>query len=253
MTTWIDVAVLPSEVAEMPADCYVVVDVLRATTTIATLFAGGITDLVVTSRIELARELGASEGRLLFGEVEGIAPEGFDYGNSPVQARDADVAGRGAVLFTTNGTLSICQVASAGPCLAGSLANASVIAEAILPYERVVLVCAGNAAGRRFSQEDFAAAGMLSRAVLRRDPAAELGDAASIAMSVSSGYDDWLRVGLPQQTAASPKLIGGSEHARRTIELGFAADVQFAMQPNTAPVVPRVVACGDGWARLEAN
>jgi 2-phosphosulfolactate phosphatase len=253
MTTWIDVAVLPSEVAEMPADCYVVIDTLRATTTIAALFAGGITDLVVTSRIELARELGASEGRLLFGEVHGLAPEGFDYGNSPVDARDANVSGRGAVLFTTNGTLSICQVASVGPTMTGSLANASAVAEAITSYDRVVLVCAGNAAGRRFSQEDFATAGMLSRAVLRRSPAAELGDAASIAMNVSSGYDDWLRVGLPQQTAASPKLIGGSEHARRTIELGFAADVQFAMQPDTAAVVPRVVAFGDGWARLEAS
>lgn len=237
----------------MPADCYVVIDVLRATTTIATLFAGGLADLVVTSRIEVARDLAARERRLLFGEIHGLPPEGFDYGNSPVEARDADVAGRGAVLFTTNGTLTICQVAAAGPCLAGSLSNVSAIANAIMGHDRVVLVCAGNAAGRRFSQEDFATAGMLSRAVLRRSPAAELGDAASIAMTVSSGYDDWLRVGLPQQTAASPKLIGGSEHARRTIELGFAADVQFAMQPDTSTAVPRVVGFGDGWARLEAS
>ena len=109
------------------------------------------------------------------------------------------------------------------------------------------------AAGRRFSQEDFATAGTLARAILRRSPSAELGDAATLAMSVTSGYDDWLRVGLPQQTAASPKLIGGSEHARRTIALGFAADVQYAMQPDTSTAVPRVVEFGDGWARLQAT
>ncbi len=249
MTKQIDVAVLPSEIEALPADCYVVVDVLRATTTIATLFENGLTDLIVTGDLALAREIAARDSRILCGEVYGLPPEGFDIGNSPCEARAANVAGRGAVLYTTNGTPTLCAVAQKGVCFAGALANISAVAQAVTGYEHVVIVCAGNAGGRRFAQEDFAVAGSFVRAIMRLDSAADTGDAAAIAMGLT-GYDDWLRAGLPQQTATSPRLIGGSEHARKTIELGFAADVQFAMQPNTSTAVPIVTATGDGWARI---
>lgn len=249
VTALLDIAVLPAEAAEMEADCYIVVDVLRATTTIAMLFESGLEDLVVTNDIMYARDLGKSEKRMLFGEVHGLAPDGFDYGNSPIDAAEAPVAGRGAVLFTTNGTPAICSVAGKGAVFAGALSNIAAVTTAAIAFESVVVVCAGNAVGRRFSQEDFAAAGSIVRAILRKSPAAELGDAASIAMS-HTGYDDWLRVGLPQQTESSARLIGGSTHARRTIALGLAADVQFSTRQDTSSAVPAVVEQGPNWARL---
>ncbi len=249
MTTLLDIAVLPSEAAEMEADCYIVVDVLRATTTIAMLFESGLEDLVVTNDIAYARDLGSKERRLLFGEVHGLAPEGFDYGNSPIEAADAPVQGRGGVLFTTNGTPAICSVAGKGAVFAGSLSNLTSLTHAAIAFDSVVVVCAGNAVGRRFAQEDFAASGSIVRSILRSSPAAQLGDAASIAMS-HTGYDDWLRVGLPQQTESSARLIGSSSHARRTIDLGLAADVQFCTRKDTSSVVPTVVEHGANWARL---
>ena len=139
MTKQIDVAVLPSEIEALPADCYVVVDVLRATTTIATLFENGLTDLIVTGDLALAREVAARDSRILCGEVHGLPPEGFDFGNSPCEARDANVAGRGAVLYTTNGTPTLCAVAQKGVCFAGALANISAVAQAVAGYEHVVI------------------------------------------------------------------------------------------------------------------
>lgn len=218
----------------MGADCFIVVDVLRATTTIAALFAAGLTDLLVISNIKEARSRAAAEGRLLFGEVQGLKPEGFDYGNSPMEATAAPVAGRRAVLFTTNGTAALCAVAGAGAVATGALANLSAVAQHASSFQRVVVVCAGNGRGQRFSLEDFAAAGAICRAIHALDPGRHGGDAANLAMGLN-------------MTAA----IEGSEHAAITRSLGFDADIEFACQPDRSRAVPVVTSHGEGWALLK--
>src|SRR5947207_14887405 len=95
----------------MAADCFVVVDVLRATTTIATLFERGLLTLVAVDDIEAARQRARDEARMLFGEVGGLPPPGLDHGNSPVEASTPEVAGREAVPCTTNGTAPVCGLA----------------------------------------------------------------------------------------------------------------------------------------------
>ncbi|HMS59653.1 MAG TPA: 2-phosphosulfolactate phosphatase [Tepidiformaceae bacterium] len=228
----IDLAMLPAEAEAMPSEAYIVVDVLRATTTIATLFAGGMTSLIAAGRLELARDLAAAEGRLLMGEVGGLPPAGFDFGNSPVEAAAAPVAGRGGVLFTTNGTAALCLLAGRGAVFAGAAANATALAAYVAGHFRsATIVCAGNAAGARFSLEDFAA-GALSEAA----PGAALGDAAALA----------------RHTPDLADLIGLSDHAAIVRGLGLAHDIDFASRLDTSAVVPMVVACGDGWARIEA-
>lgn len=247
----IDLALLPAEAATMEADCYVVVDLLRATTTIATLFAAGLADLVVTGSMEAARDRAAREGRLLFGEVGGVRPEGFDHGNSPVEAAAAPVAGRGAVLFTTNGTGALCSLAGRGAVVTGAIANASAVARFMTRHARSVVVCAGTDGGTRFALDDFAAAGFIIRQAARLAPGVRLADAAGLAMA-ASGYEDWIAPSLPQVTTWSSTLISGSRHARALVALGFAADIQFAIREDTSAAVPRVVEHGEGWARLEA-
>jgi len=251
VTRRIDVALLPSEAELIGAQCYVLVDLLRATTTIATLFAGGLDGLVAVDALATARERAAADSALLIGEVGGLPPEGFDAGNSPVEVRDLELAGRRAVLFTTNGTRALCSLAPLGAVYAGSLANLSAVCTAVSRFDRVAVVCAGEAGGRRFAQEDFAAAGTMVRSLLRLSPGAEIGDAAGLAMS-HVVYEDGLRVGLPQQTAASQHLVAGAEHARHLFALGLSADVHFAAQVDTSPAAPCVVAHGRGWAALEA-
>ncbi|MCA9822117.1 MAG: 2-phosphosulfolactate phosphatase, partial [Dehalococcoidia bacterium] len=71
MSQFIDIAILPAEAQLMEADCYVVVDVLRATTTLATMFSAGVTDVVVAASEAEAREIAKRDGRLLCGEVNG--------------------------------------------------------------------------------------------------------------------------------------------------------------------------------------
>lgn len=248
MALFIDVAMVPGEALAMDADCYVVVDALRATSTIATLFQQGLDRLFVTDQIDLARATGALESAVLFGEVGGLRPEGFDFGNSPVEANTAVVAGRAGVLFTSNGTRVLCQLAGRGAVFTGALANAGAVARAVGGFPRVAIVCAGTAYARRFALEDFVAAGTIVRRLLAAVPTAQLGDAAALAAELPR-YDDWTRTGL-HTGEASGSLFAASEHARKLRELGLEADVAFAIQEDTSMAAPRVSGHGEGWALL---
>jgi 2-phosphosulfolactate phosphatase len=244
----IDVAMLPSEALAIGADVFVVVDVLRATTTIATLFHHGLEDLVVVEDIERARKLAREEARLLFGEVGGLRPEGFDHGNSPVEAQGADVRRRGAVLFTTNGTTALCALGERAAVFAGAPANATAVAHAARGSERVAIVCAGTAGASRFALEDFAAAGVLVQALQIAGGGVALGDAAALALRVAARPPGATR-GRPLPSPAE-LLAASSEHARKLKELGFDADVAFCARVDTSSAAPRVVECGPGWAKL---
>ena len=233
VTRSVDVALLPSEALVMGGDCFVVVDVLRATTTAATLFAAGLADLVVVASIDEARRRATSEGRLVAGEVQGRRPDGFDYGNSPVEATKAPVAGRGAVLFTTNGTAALCALSGSGSVITGAIANVSATARYADRFERVVVVCAGNERGQRFSLEDFAAAGAICRVLSALNPDRVAGDAATFAMTVPT------------------EAIARSEHAALLRDLGFGDDTDFALLPDSSSAVPVVTESGEGWALLK--
>ena len=249
VTKTLDLAILPAEALAMEADCFVVVDVLRATTTIATLFARRLESLVAVDNIDRARALAKAEGRLLFGEVDGLPPPGFDFGNSPAEAAAADVAGRGAVLFTTNGTTALCALAGRGVVATGAIVNTNAVAGYVSRFDRVVLVCAGRAGGRRFALDDFATAGLIIQRLVRLNPGIETGDAAGVAMT-SPGYEDWLASALPQQTGRSARLIAGSAHGRDLTSIGLGGDINFAMQEDWSQAVPLVVESAPGEARL---
>ena len=217
----------------MDADCYIVVDVLRATTTIATLFAGGMESLLVAGDIELARDWAKSDGRLLFGEVGGLRPEGFDFGNSPVEASRAAVVGRHGVLFTTNGTAALCGLADRGNVAAGALANVTAVAQFASRFDRVVVACAGNANGEVFSEEDYAAARAIAARIAELDPGRQPPDPTFGA----SGLD-------------ASAVISNAPHAELLRKLGLAEDIEFCVGRDTSLAVPAVVESGDGWALL---
>ena len=229
----IDVAVLPVEAGYTGGDCFVVIDVLRATTVIAVLFERGLRELTAMDNLEAARVRASATGALLLGEVDGLAPPGFDAGNSPVEAGQLAVAGRDAVHFTTNGTRALVGVGALGPVVVGGAANSAAVCASVAErYERVVIVAAGNGAGMRFSLEDFAAAGIFVRLLREAAPGAEAGDAAVLAGSLA------------------PSLIGESRHAGLLRGLGLGADVEFAMREGTSTAVPVVSAIGPGWATI---
>ncbi|MGE0598720.1 MAG: 2-phosphosulfolactate phosphatase [Dehalococcoidia bacterium] len=236
MVNRIDIATIPAEARLFaPADAYVVIDTLRATTTIATLFARGLTRMRAVTDVEAAFAAKAESGALLFGEVGGLPPPGFDFGNSPVEAEGVEVQGRDAILMTSNGTKALCAVAGLGPAVTGALVNVSAVAAWATNAERVVIVCAGNHGARQFSLEDFAVAAAIVQRLVGGSPQATLGDAAKLALGI-------------ERPAA---LIGVAEHADVIRRLGLGADVDFAMERDRCPSLPFVMEIGEGWALLE--
>lgn len=236
MVSRISIALLPSEAALAAADCSIVVDTLRATTTLAALFARGLVEVWVASDIDLARRLAADHGAVLLGEVGGLPPAGFAMGNSPLEVMQRGLASQRAVLFTTNGTKALCEVAPRGVTFAGAMVNASAVARAARRFERVRLVCAGESGGRGFALEDFAVAAAIAEVLGRGSDGVERDDAATLA----SASDEHLR----------RRWIGEAAHAGVLRALGLSEDISFASEPDTLSCAPYVAEFGDGWARL---
>lgn len=235
MAATLDVLLLPER--GRTADCLIVVDLLRATTTIATLFERGLQKLTVAQDIEYARRLREETGAVLFGEVGGLPPGDFDHGNSPVEASELDLGGKAGAMFTTNGTAALCLAAQHGRTIAGSLANVSAVAAAAQRYDSILIVCAGNARGTIFSLEDAYGAAEIAQHVAGAASNVVAGDAGRLLLASD-----------PVKLRSSAR---GSAHARLLEELDLSRDVVFAFRPNSSRAVPTVTSHGDGWAVLE--
>jgi 2-phosphosulfolactate phosphatase len=238
MAEWVDVALWPGEPARTPAETVIVVDLFRATTTIATLFARGLRRLTACADIGLARELRDEQGAILFGEVRGLPPGDFDYGNSPVEAASLDLGGRDAILFTTNGTGALAAAARESRVYAGALANISAVAREAAGAGSVRVVCAGNDGGRRTALEDALAGGAFVEAIRAQSPACGLSDNARLLLAAARSGD-------------FREMILSSHHALSLRELGLERDMEFALERDTSSATPLVTGWGPSWARLE--
>jgi len=237
----LDVAPLTAALPERPADVCLVVDVLRATTTIATLLARGARDVELVGSVEeaIARR-DALPDTFACGEVGGLPPPGFEYGNSPAEFAALTCTGRTAILYTSNGTRALRRVASAPAVFAGALVNRRAVVRAALEAAHrlatgLTIVCSGTALGTAFALEDFFCAGALVEEALRfSGEAPELGDGAIAALRV---YESFARDARAAFAAA--------EHGRTLAALGFTDDLDFCARVDTFAVVPLAVVEGD--------
>ena len=118
----IDIAYTPALFTQPEHTVAIVIDILRATTSIAVLLARGVPAVYPASSVPAAVALRARLGAaLLCGEVEGRPPEGFDYGNSPVQFSTIALPTPPLpmVMATTNGTLALLAARESPLVLAG--------------------------------------------------------------------------------------------------------------------------------------
>ncbi len=209
----------------------VVIDVLRATSTIVTAIASGARAVVPTATSEEAVRLTANlerDGIVLAGERRFVKIEGFAFGNSPREMTPETVGGKTVFLATTNGTPALVATQGAEPVLVGAAVNFTALAEAAraLFNERgdLVIVCAGH--DRQFALEDAYTAGRLIRAVKARLRKIELNDAGEVALELASRYAGW------------KDAFEHSRAARQLAELGLADDVAFCARPDRFTVVP---------------
>ena len=110
----------------------IIIDVFRAFTTAAIAFSRGVEKIVLVAEIEEALQLrNAGVGQICMGEVAGMRPEGFDYGNSPYELSQAEVAGKTLIQSTRAGTVGVAAAVRADQIYVGSLVIADATVKAI--------------------------------------------------------------------------------------------------------------------------
>jgi len=138
----------------------VIIDVFRAFTTAAVALARGAAKIIVVGSVEEALALRAAGiGQLCMGEVGGRAPQGFDFGNSPFEASQAQVNGLTIIQRTSAGTQGIVSATEAAQLYAGSLVTAKATARALLRHSphQITLVAMGNDGVTRADEDELCA------------------------------------------------------------------------------------------------
>ncbi len=243
------VAFLPDliEATHWETTTAVVVDVLRATTVIATALAAG------ASRVITCREVGEAqriadqlrrdkpdEAVLLVGERGGLPIPGFDLGNSPADFTPQKVRGKTLVQTTTNGTLAIERCATAAKLVTASFVNLNAVAARIVGESEVQIVCAGT--DGRITGEDVLLAGALiararEQSLRGGHPAVRcVGDSALLASRA------WAAV---QSRAATDEgladLLMDTQGGRNLERIGLQRDVDDAARGSSIQCVPQCI------------
>lgn len=138
----------------------VIIDVFRAFTTGAVALANNAEKIVMVGDLDQAKNLRAQGvGSICMGERGGDRPEGFDYGNSPVEIADVDFTGQTLIQTTSNGTRGVLAASGAKQVYTGAFANAQATVQAILndPILPVSLVAMGDAGGLRRDEDEVCA------------------------------------------------------------------------------------------------
>ncbi len=262
MTQRIDVCLLPSVVApeHFVGHTVVVIDVLRATTTIAHALAAGATAVVPCLEVDEARRQAEKLGRenvVTGGERGGLLIEGFDLGNSPRDYTPEAVAGRTIVFTTTNGTAGLLHCQQAQRIVLGSLVNVSAVAEAVRTADKLTIVCAGTR-GRITREDVFAAGAIVGRLTRAAGHPFDLSPTASIAQATWQSVSQQKKGGIspiidaePLARDAEEKLIGiapfysvvaamrETRGGRDLVRLGLDRDIVDAARVDCLDVVPR--------------
>jgi 2-phosphosulfolactate phosphatase len=219
----IHVAFTPDEVLDAPVA--VVVDVMRATSTIAQALASGYRRVYCCREVEDALALRERLGEgLLGGERNAVKIAGFDIGASPREVLEP--RGETLIYSTTNGTRAVLAAAAAGgEVLLGSLLNLNAVAGAV--REDCVIVCAGFQG--RFALDDANCAGRIV-ALLDGEVTDAAKASAVLARSYPTAWD-----GIMARTYGPP---------------GLEEDIAFCAQENVIDVVPRFSRMVDAAAEI---
>lgn len=233
----VHVHLLPNlfEPEEFRGGVAVILDILRASTTIVHALAHGAARVIPTGEVAEARRVagGLPVGSVLLGgEREGLQIEGFDLDNSPFAYTPELVKGRTIVFTTTNGTRALLRSDRADRVLIGSFVNLQAIVDDLAQEERPVhLVCAGTKG--KVTLEDALCAGAIVGRLLER---CGLPDAAWDDDQLQLALDHYRRrVARPDGLLQALRQGYGGRNCRR---LGFDDQIERAAECDLFGIVP---------------
>jgi len=235
---------LPKDVDEAaPAGrTTIVIDVLRASTTICQALASGAREVVPFPEIDGALAAVAAADRseiVLGGERHGRRIDGFDLGNSPSEFTPQAVAGRRVFITTTNGTRALQHARLASRVLIGAFVNLSAVVESVRQEPRINILCAGTD-GRETREDLLAAGAIVSRLFENPDHTWRMNEAAGRAQR------EWINVVDSAESAGrsiSEQLAIEFQDApggRNLLDIGLAHDLVDCAQIDRLNLVPEL-------------
>lgn len=218
--------------ADVAGRLVAVIDVLRASSSIAAALANGARAVVPLDSsgdaVERAKAFERSDVRLA-GERKMLPIPGFDFGNSPAEFTREAVEGKTVIMTTTNGTAAIMSAQGARDVVIASYVNytpvLAMLRAALRGGTDITLVCAGRE--RQFALEDAGCAGRYVYSVSRRVSGVELSDAAQACVLIDRKYGDRVL-----------DLFDASEHGRALRNAGFGGDLMACAAVDSYPVIP---------------
>jgi len=229
----LDVFFTPNQVkpVETAGRLVVIVDVLRASTTVATALGNGAKTVIPVEGADevifRSKEFARSQ-ILLAGEQKMFPIAGFDIGNSPQAFTPAVVEGKTILITTTNGTRTLLGVQNARDIVIASYVNFSAVLAlmkvAASSNTDIAIICAGEEGV--FTLEDSACAGRYVRAIPKRADI-KTNDAAAASVVIEKKYGDNIA-----------KVFKESSHGQALESAGFGDDLAAAAQVDSYPVVP---------------
>ncbi|MDQ6907922.1 MAG: 2-phosphosulfolactate phosphatase [Chloroflexota bacterium] len=254
------VASTASSIGDSRGSVCIVVDVVRASTTLLTLCERGAGPIRFAIDLDEARRAAQTgdEWALLIGEQGGIIAPGFDLDNSPTAATTAAVTGRRVVMRTSNGTVALALLSAAPLVLVGCIRNGAAvieqaIAEATTRKLEVLIVCAGQEHGTVFALDDTLAAGFLVACAWEKhgpwafpdqqDAARTMDESALAALTLYHSFVG--ETTTPDAETFTHALLQGAG-PRFIATTGRLEDVRYCATPNCSAVVPRVQQTPDG-------
>lgn len=206
-----------------------VIDVLRASTTIIAALHNGAKEIVPVATVEFAVKIsgGMFGGQtLLGGERNTKKVEGFALGNSPLEYTPEIVSGKTIILYTTNGSKAIVKAKFSENLFICSYSNLSAVVNQILKLGNdFEILCAGKS--NIFSLEDSVCAGKFIKEILGKKSDLELSDTARAAISLNSSLG-----------AVPLKMLKESEHGKLLLNNGFEEDLEYTARVDTSDVIP---------------
>lgn len=209
----------------------VIIDVLRASSTIVTALKNGAKAIIPVADMGEASKIAQnvdSENYLLCGEKDGAQIDGYDLGNSPLEYNEDVVTGKTLIFNTTNGTKAIKKAVGSSNIYIASFLNVGAVVEILKNEEKdIVLVCAGWKG--RLAFEDMLLAGNIIYLLNGGTLSDESTDGARVAFGIFEIYGKDI-----------PSVIHKSNHASRLKNIVGTEDIDYCSQVDMTDIVPRL-------------
>ncbi len=215
-------------------DCAIALDILRATTTIATALHAGAEAVQAFSDMEQLMQVSEewpADKRLRAGERGGAMVAGCDLGNSPLDCTPERVGGRRLFISTTNGTRALQRIQDAPVVLAAAFVNRQAVVQYLIAQQPETVWLVGSGWEGSFSLEDTACAGAIAYNLLKQlnYPLDELTGNDELLGAIAL-YAQW-----KDQLLA---MFHHASHGKRLLRLNCQEDLKYCAQTDVLDVLP---------------